>query len=427
MSAVVVSRAEEPLVSVLMVTFGAGEWVRRSLSALVERTPAVYELVVLDNASTDGTGDWLAANAQGATLLRNQANVGFGPGVNQAALHSRGRYLCLLNSDALVEEGWLEPMLADLESVAHCGAVVPRLLNLDGTLQEAGAVIGSDGQTMAIGYGDDPSRPWYRFPRYVSYGSGACLCLRRSTFLALGGFDPAYGKGYYEDVDLCLRMAAEGFRTVYEPRSIVRHVRGASSASAEVNCLLEENARRFRTRWATSLAELPTLAELPSHPYRVLATRDALAPDRLLVVGARLPRTHQDRIGRLAARIMAVAGEARVTVIGLEDPEPAEEAAWLADLGVELVWGVSDWEDWMSRARNHYSVVVLADPAVAEWLMELVGCFQPQADLVALEGADGWGDLDDEELALALSNVGIVPNGPAGWGAVWPGSRLDWR
>ncbi|MGH9127978.1 MAG: glycosyltransferase family 2 protein [Acidimicrobiales bacterium] len=411
MSAIGVRPPESPLVSVLMLTYGARAWAQRSLSALVANTPPVFELVVLDNASPDGTGEWLAAHVSGATLLRNDLNVGFGPGVNQAALHATGRYLCLLNSDAMVEPGWLEPLLADLEGVAGCGAVVPRLLNLDGTLQEAGAVVGSDGQTMAIGYGDDPARPWYRFPHYVSYGSGACLCIRRSTFLALGGFDPIYGKGYYEDVDLCLRMAEAGLWTVYEPCSVVRHVRGASSPSSEVVRLREENALRFRARWATHLAELPTLAEMSTHPYRAVAARDCLAPDRILVIGARLPRAPSDWMGRLASAIMQVAGRARVTVIGLDDGAPAEEAAWLLDEGVELIWGVGDWEDWMRRARCHYSAAVLADAAVAGRAMALLNEYQPQATVVPLPpGAEGG-------LAEALARVGVDPGGPAGWGA----------
>jgi hypothetical protein len=310
------------------------------------------------------------------------------------------------------------------------------LVNLDGTLQEAGAVIGSDGQTMALGYGDSPDRPWYRFPHYVSYGSGACLCLRRSSFLGLGGFDPIYGKGYYEDVDLCLRMAAAGLRTVYEPRSVVRHVRGASSPSSEVSQLLAETAQRFRTRWATQLAELPPLAELPTHPYRVLAARDIMTPDRVLVIGAHLPRSGEDGVARLAAQIMELAGQARVTVIALEDSAPAPEAWWLLDRGVEVIWGIEDWDDWMSRALCHYSVVVLADGSVAGRAMALCDRYQPQADLVLVvaqatdvtqfpwavrERVGAVWQVGGSGLAGGLGQVGIVPTGPAGWGPSLPG------
>lgn len=475
MSTLSFAAPDQPLVSVVMLTYGARAWVVRALEALLANTPAVYEVVVLDNASPDGTGAWLAAHVEGATLLRNRVNVGFGPGVNQAVLAARGRYVCLLNSDALVEPGWLEPLVADLEQVQDCGAVVPRFLNLDGTLQEAGAVVGSDGQTMALGYGDNPSRPWYRFPHYVAYGSGACLCLRRSTFLRHGGFDPLYGKGYYEDVDLCWRIRAAGLRTVYEPRSVVRHVRGASSPTSEVTRLRGVNAASFRRRWSEALRELPPLTDLPAHPYRVVAARDSDSPDRVLVIGARLPRSPHDRVGRLARQTMAVAGGARVTVIALEDPAPAEEAAALLDAGVELIWGVGDWEDWMRRCRHHYSVAVLADGWVAARGLALVDAYQHQAGIVLdmeraadlepfpvgvreraeaiwcgedtgavlaarlgvmrdaqvlavplVEGPPGEATRNDQ-LRGALARMGVVPTGPAGWGATtagWPGAPI---
>jgi GT2 family glycosyltransferase len=351
----------EPAVSVVMLTYGGREWVEAALRALVDWTPPVYELVVVDNASPDGTGEWLAGHLEGAKLVRNSTNVGFGPGVNQGALHARAPSLCLLNSDALVTPGWLPAMVACLEQVEACGAVVPMLLNLDGTLQEAGAVVGREGTTMSIGWRDDACRPWYRFPRYVPYGSGACLVMRRSDFLSLGGFDPVYGKGYFEDVDLCFELASAGLRVVYEPRAVVRHVRGASSSAGFVARLREGNREAFRQRWGSELSRLPSLVDLPRHPYRAVAARDVGATDRLLLIGDRLPRQRGgSRLGELALGLARVAGQARVTVVGLEDLGPAEEASWLLDAGVELIWGVGDWQDWMRRHLCHFGVAVVA-------------------------------------------------------------------
>lgn len=462
MTRVTVPAVESPAVSVVMLTYGGGEWVPRALEALVESTPPVYELIVVDNASPDGTGEWLEANLEGALLVRNGANVGFGPGVNQAALLAGGRHLCLLNSDALVEPGWLGWMVAALEGVPGCGAVVPRLLNLDGTLQEAGAVIGREGWTMSLGYGDDPERPWYRFPRRVPYGSGACLCLRRSTFLSLGGFDPLYGAAYYEDVDLCLRLAEVGLGVVYEPRAVVRHVRGASSPAGKVARLRDENAQRLRSRWAEVLHDLPSLADLPVHPYRAAAARDTDAPDRVLLVGSRLPGGPAGRAGALALGLVGVAGRARVTVIGLDDPEPQEDASWLLDAGVEVIWGVTDWDDWMRRHLCHFSAAVVLGGGDGGFLgraARLLDRYQPQAAVV-LDGESAPGALglfggraagvhvwcrDEgdaasaagaaadpgvevavapgavegrgwrEEMAAAVGRLGITPTGPACW------------
>src|SRR4029077_9572735 len=101
---------DAPTVSVLMPVYGRWDWVQRALGALLEHTPPEFEVVAVDNASPDGTGDRLAAEVEGITLIRNDVNEGFGRAVNRAAAIARGEHLCILNTDALVTDGWLPPM-----------------------------------------------------------------------------------------------------------------------------------------------------------------------------------------------------------------------------------------------------------------------------------------------------------------------------
>ena len=415
---------EEPLVSIVMVTWGAREWVARAVDALVAHTPPVYELVVVDNASPDGTAEMLGETVRGLNLVRNDHNVGFGPGANQGALVARGRLLCFLNSDAMVEPGWLEPIVETLETVPRAGAIAPMFLNLDGTLQEAGAVVSREGGTLSIGYGDDPEKPQYRFRRFVTYGSGAGLVLPRSTFLGLGGFDPRYGLGYFEDVDLCFELAKHGLQTVYEPRSRVRHVRGASSLPQEMLKLRDANVELFRERWEAVLDRYPYLGVLPDYPHRVVAARDVDTPDRILVVSDRLPSDLDAPVAKLAAEMIALCPRARVTMMGLDQVDPAEHLLPLCDKGVELVWGVTDWDDWLSLRMLHYSVVVVVGGSAAARADFLLSRTQPQAQrayFVGLEsssrqpdigldlvrGADAvwWASEDAEEETRELAPV----------------------
>src|SRR5207247_2876937 len=142
----------------------------------------------------------------------------------QGAAHARSRLLLFLNSDALVHEGWLPPLL-ERAAEPRVGAVAPRFLNLDGSVQEAGALLYREPATAAYGAGETESVELRR-PRMLDYASAACLLVERRAFDEVGGFDPAYGKAYYEDVDLCLALASQGYLTVYEPRSAVTHVHG---------------------------------------------------------------------------------------------------------------------------------------------------------------------------------------------------------
>ena len=193
---------DKPLVSVVMVLYGGWPLALRAIYELIENTDEPFELLLVDNASPDQTLAQVREEVTGAHLIVNETNRGFGVASNQGAEGARGRYLCFLNSDALVRPGWLAPLVETLESDRTIGAVVPMFLNEDGTIQEAGSVIDSAGHAHAVGSGADPSDFEYRFPREVDYGSAACLVVRRDVFTDVGGFDFRYAPMYFEDVDL---------------------------------------------------------------------------------------------------------------------------------------------------------------------------------------------------------------------------------
>jgi len=156
---------DAPLVSVVMVTHGNWPLVRRSLEALVERTDAVYEVIVVDSASPDETSQRLADEVEGANVVLSRENLGFGGGSNLGAEQARGRYFCFLNSDAMVEPDWLDPLLEVLDEDPTAGAVVPMLLNPDGTIQEAGSVIDTVGWSLALGRRESLDALAYRYRR----------------------------------------------------------------------------------------------------------------------------------------------------------------------------------------------------------------------------------------------------------------------
>lgn len=344
-----------PTVTIVMVTYGQWAFCRRALEAVVEHTGPVYEVVVVDNASPDDTPERLRGEVVGATLIFNDVNHGFGAAANQGAQHAVGRHLCFLNSDAFVTSGWLSPMLELLDDDQGVAAVCPRFLNMDGTLQEAGYLLDGVAVTRALGYGDDPEQPQYRFRRTLDYGCGACLLIRRRDFTALGGFDPVYGRGYYEDVDLGLALAAQGRRIAYEPRSTVRHVLGGSSDRGQSTIEgVNKNRLTFRARWWEAIDSRPCLESVDHYPHRLVATRDFNSVDRALVIG-----DPSDRAGSLAASIARQWPTARVTLLH-EKPSPCgAPVPSLLEAGVELVRSDDDLETWLKARRFHYSVVLL--------------------------------------------------------------------
>ena len=373
---------EDPLVSVVIVTHGGWEVAERALEALARNTDPCIEVVVVDNASPDGTAERLREEVEGATVIFNEANAGFGAACNQGAEAARGELLCFLNSDALVEPGWLPPLLAMLER-PDVGAAVPMLLNEDGSLQEAGSVVDSVGWAIALGGGDDPQRFEYRFTREVDFGSGACILLRRADFFAVGGFDDAYAPAYFEDVDLSFKLKERGLRTMYEPRSRVVHVRFGSGNWDAARELMTKNRHVFYRRWASRLLERPRLLEVASMPRRLVAARDAAALERFLVLDDRVPHTDRGsgdpRMAALLRELVELWPEARVTLCATHGHEADRYAEPLLAQGIEVVAPPLDWELWFEQRRYHYSVAIVSRGQNWNAFDDLLRRTQPQA------------------------------------------------
>ena len=324
---------DAPEVTVAMAVYGRWDWVERALGALRDATPPVYEVVVVYSASPDGSGDRLAAEVDGITLLRNDTNEGFGRAINRAAQVAKGEHLCILNSDALVQDGWLPPLLAAMDDPA-VGVALPLYLSMEETVLEAGSTVGADGVTVPIGRGCAPDAPEVRFPRVVDFGSAACMVVRTEAFRAVGGFAEAYGLGYYEDTELCFALRERGLRSVYVPGATVQHGLGASLSKEEAKARSDANRPVLLARRAADLVGRPELERWEDHPHRLVHARDRLAPIRVLVVAERLPLD-----GPAAAAAVDALGarpDARVTVAVGTGAADADVTA-LLDRGVEVV------------------------------------------------------------------------------------------
>ena len=273
--------APTPVVSVVMVAFGGGwQWVPRALQALHGNTAETYEVILVDNG---GAEDRPALDDPSmSTSSATRHNLGFGEGSNQGASRARSDVLVFLNTDALVEPGWLPPLL---ERVAEdgVGAAFPGKLNLDGTMQEAGAFVTGEANAYVFGDGEDADGPEYAFPREVDFGSAAAMCVTRSRFDFVSGFDPAYRLAYYEDADLCFRLRGEGLRNVYEPRSRVMHARSVSALPAD---LADVTSRTGTCSWAAGETS-SRIGRLTTRSSRIggrrLEARDVHARHRALL------------------------------------------------------------------------------------------------------------------------------------------------
>ncbi len=275
-SAVAWYDAETPEVSIIVLNWNRSEMTLLCLQHIWQRTRGRrYEILIVDNGSSHEDLQRLRREAALARLIPLGTNRYFGEANNIGVEKARGRYICLLNNDAFVHDGWLEPMVAMLESDARIGAVGPRFLYPDGVLQEAGAMTSPDGSVIQLGKWQDANAPETRTARPVDYVSAACTVMRRQDFLDVLGFDLMWDPAYYEDSDLGLKLRLKHLQTYYCPESTVTHVEGATSSDSgkalQLNNIVAINRVKFANRWGeflrTNGAHKPDLLP-PARPAR---------------------------------------------------------------------------------------------------------------------------------------------------------------
>lgn len=362
-TAVELPEEDSPLVSVIVVAWRGAPYVLDCLAAVAQSVEGVaYEVVLVLNEPTPALEARVAAGLRGATVVRTRANVGFGGAVNLAAGRARGELLVLLNDDAEPHPGWLEHLVDCAFRRPEAAAVGSKVLLQDGTIQEAGSVVWSDGWTFTVGRGLAGTTKRFDYERPVDYCSGCSLLVRRRDFEAVGGLDDAYYPAYFEDADLCLKLKAAGREVWFQPRSVVTHRESASTRSGYRQFLLDRNHELFTDRWA---------GELASREPRVMAHEPAVEravwlalgrPLRVLVIDDRVPEPSiGSGFARMADAIDELVGTGRchVTLLcSLEGGEQRNDS--LAERGVEVL--DEPIERHLAEQGLSYSLVVVSRP-----------------------------------------------------------------
>ena len=204
--------------SIIILNWNGAEMLRRYLPSVVEHTTLPdCEIVVADNGSTDNSLEVLRTVFPSVRTLVLDRNYGFAEGYNRALAETESTYTVLLNSDVEVTEGWLEPLLAFMDTHPDVAAVQPKIrswLHRD-RFEHAGA---AGGFINALGYPYchgrvlwhvEQDKGQYDTPAEVAWTSGACMCVRTAVYKDCGGLDAAFF-AHMEEIDLCWRMRNRG-------------------------------------------------------------------------------------------------------------------------------------------------------------------------------------------------------------------------
>ena len=217
--------------SIIVVNFNGKHFLKDCLESIYASEASGAEVIIVDNASSDGSCEYLRREFPSVTVMSLDRNYGFAEANNRGAEAASGVFLLFLNNDTIVTPGWSKNLLDVLSSDPVVGATGSKLLlyNQPGKVNSAGANIVFNGGGYDIGFMDaDSDKHNISGPRGAV--CAASIMVRREEFLSLGGFDPLYFM-YFEDVDLCWRYWLAGYRVLYVPRSVVYHRFGGTTGS----------------------------------------------------------------------------------------------------------------------------------------------------------------------------------------------------
>lgn len=330
-----------PRVSIVIVTWNALPLLKQCLPSVVATDYPNLEIVLADNASTDGSTAWVRDTFPEVNIVRHPENWLFCRGNNAAIPHTTGSYVMLLNNDVEVPPNWLAPLVHTMESNPDVAAVQPKLHQYDERerFEYAGA---AGGHLDALGYPFtrgrifstlEPDTGQYDDAGPVFWATGAALLLRRSALDEVGLLDERF-EMHMEEIDLCWRLQRAGYRIAVHPESTVYHIGGGS--------LPQGNPRKayynFRNSLLMLYKNLPPAAWRQTFLLRLLL--DTVAIFRALLGGNGAEARAILRAYRDAHRMKQL--------YAAERPSSSDDAPRPSYTG-SIVW------DYFVQRRRHFS------------------------------------------------------------------------
>jgi len=234
----------DSLVSIIIVNYNGREYLGECLTSLLNQTYKTFEIILVDNKSSDGSLDFVAKNFPSVRLIRNENNLGFAYGCNMGIRAASGDLICLFNQDAIADKEWLSTLVYVLQSSENLGAVAGKILYWGNRYGENKVFCtwSKIDPCTAGAYnffkGDEPMS-------FVDYLSGAAMLVKKEVIDNIGLLDDTYFL-YFDETEWCARMIRASYDLLYVPQAIVWHVvSGSISDSDQKSYYINRNRLRF--------------------------------------------------------------------------------------------------------------------------------------------------------------------------------------
>lgn len=243
---------DKPEVSIIIPAYNKLELTYHAIASIIlSFNKTSYEVIVADDCSTDQTAE-IKNIINNVVHVKNPENLRFLRSCNNAAKHAKGDFIIMLNNDTEVTSYWIDELITPFKQDNNVGLTGSKLLNLDGSLQEAGGIIWGSGQPWNVGNGANPLSPEFNYTREADYLTGAAMCVSKKVWFEVEGFSLEYVPCYYEDTDIAFKVRDKGYKTLYCPMSEVVHFEGQSHGKDVKKGLKryqEVNESKFKAKW----------------------------------------------------------------------------------------------------------------------------------------------------------------------------------
>ncbi len=239
--------------SIVILTYNGLEYTKQCIQSIRENTRAPYELIVVDNGSTDGTREYLKS-LDDVTVILTEQNLGFAAGNNKGIQASRGDYIVLLNNDTVVTEGWLCRLVQAAELSPEVGMAGPRSNYVQNPFQQVDEVPYqnmAEMQNFARHFAQKNQRRYFLTTKLV----GFCLLLKREVVEKVGLLDESFGIGNFEDDDYCVRTRKAGYFLAIAGDAFVHHFGNRAFRENKISYekMIQTNLAKFKEKWKNEL------------------------------------------------------------------------------------------------------------------------------------------------------------------------------
>lgn len=373
-----IASSDDPLVSIIIPAYNQFAYTFNCLESLSVNLSSdlAYEIIIVNDASTDETLEQLATLVKGIKVLTNAENSGFIRSCNYGASQAKGQYLYFLNNDTRILENCLESLLKLIVNNPQVGAVGSKLIYANSKQQEAGGIIWNSADGWNYGRLDSPDEPEYNYVRPVDYCSGASLLVPTDLFKQLGGFSQDFIPAYYEDTDLCFAIRELGYQVLYQPQSNVIHYEGITSGtdlSTGIKQYQVINQTKFREKWSKVLTK-----HLDNDANNVpRAARRLQGKPTILVIDSYVPLYDRESGCVRLLNILKLLLNLGYSVIFFPDNGYPEQpyTSVLQQLGIEVIYGTPqryNLEEKLIKYLPLIDGVWLCRPELCDKYMDLI-------------------------------------------------------